>query len=404
MGAATRSKHRGKIVAVYVLLTILPFILGFFALMWLVTTVGAAIMADEVQSESDKGAAGQCEVLPPLDGTAGGVALAALTDEQRANATTLVNTTVVARGLETRDAVIVIMTALTESSLVNVAHGDKVGPDSRGLFQQRDSWGTLEQRMDPATATGLFLNALTDPKLKLYKTQTLINVDPGARHTQSPWLVAQSVQRSAYDDGSNYKAQYNKALAIVAEISGVSQSDILAGTGWNVGGAAGQIPGITDTVNCGTGPEPGGDYGDASGPGSWGGHANGRIPDEALCVVPYDPVQRVRCDAAKSLAEMNAAYFAVFGSNIGITDSYRDYDSQVKLKAQKPNLAAQPGTSNHGWGLALDLKAPMTSFTSAGRQWMVANAPKYGWYSPRWAQPGKGRVEPWHWEFGDSGF
>ena len=49
---------------------------------------------------------------------------------------------------------------LTESSLRNVDHGDTAGPDSRGLFQQRDGWGPLDVRMDPAGAAGLFYAAL----------------------------------------------------------------------------------------------------------------------------------------------------------------------------------------------------------------------------------------------------
>ncbi len=49
---------------------------------------------------------------------------------------------------------------MDESSLIVVDHGDVAGPDSRGLFQQRDSWGTLAQRMDPATSTRLFLRRM----------------------------------------------------------------------------------------------------------------------------------------------------------------------------------------------------------------------------------------------------
>ncbi len=47
--------------------------------------------------------------------------------------------------------------AVGESDLINVNYGDRAGPDSRGLFQQRTSWGTLAQRMDPAYATKSFL-------------------------------------------------------------------------------------------------------------------------------------------------------------------------------------------------------------------------------------------------------
>lgn len=43
----------------------------------------------------------------------------------------------------------------------------------------------------------------------------------------------------------------------------------------------------------------------------------------------------------------------------GSMSSYRTYDQQVYLwneyQAGRGNLAAQPGTSNHGWGLAVDV-------------------------------------------------
>ncbi len=62
-------------------------------------------------------------------------------------------------------------------------------------------------------------------------------------------------------------------------------------------------------------------------------------------------------------------------------------------------MAATPGTSNHGWGLALDLGGGINSWGTTERAWMVANAPAAGWISPDWAQPGRGKEEPWHWEF-----
>ena len=69
--------------------------------------------------------------------------LAKLTPEQRAHATQ-----------------IAVSNAMRESGLVNVGHGDAVGPDSRGLFQQRDSWGPEHKRMDPHWATTKFLSVL----------------------------------------------------------------------------------------------------------------------------------------------------------------------------------------------------------------------------------------------------
>jgi LAS superfamily LD-carboxypeptidase LdcB len=62
-------------------------------------------------------------------------------------------------------------------------------------------------------------------------------------------------------------------------------------------------------------------------------------------------------------------------------------------------LAAVPGTSNHGWGLALDLCGGAQSFGSAQYAWLAAIAPAFGWVNPPWARPGAGREEPWHWEY-----
>lgn len=62
------------------------------------------------------------------------------------------------------------------------------------------------------------------------------------------------------------------------------------------------------------------------------------------------------------------------GISIGVTDGWRSYQAQVTAKKNKGSLAATPGRSNHGWGLAADL-----SFgNAAARQWAHDNAAKYG--------------------------
>jgi hypothetical protein len=50
-----------------------------------------------------------------------------------------------------------------------------------------------------------------------------------------------------------------------------------------------------------------------------------------------------------------AAHLADTGRPLVITDAYRDYDEQVDVAHRKPPLAANPGYSKHGWGLAVDL-------------------------------------------------
>jgi hypothetical protein len=132
--------------------------------------------------------------------------------------------------------------------------------------------------------------------------------------------------------------------------------------------------------------------------GVWGGYPNGFIPQTALCPIGIG-AHILRCDAAAAFAALNEAYARAFGGPVCITDSYRTFDAQVRLYGQKPALAAVPGTSNHGWGLAVDLCGGAESFGSPAYAWLAVNAPAFGWVNPSWARPGAGREEPWHWEF-----
>lgn len=120
---------------------------------------------------------------------------------QLGNAEIILNT-VKERKLDPKAAVIAVTVAMTESSLRNLNYGDEAGPDSRGLFQQRDSWGTLAQRTDPASATGLFLD-------RLVEIPDYLNL-PIA-------VVAQEVQVSALPDA--YQKWEGEAAAIVALLS-----------------------------------------------------------------------------------------------------------------------------------------------------------------------------------------
>ena len=131
---------------------------------------------------------------------------------------------------------------------------------------------------------------------------------------------------------------------------------------------------------------------------AWGGYPNGLIPPSAMC--PLGPAgHALRCDAAAAYRAMSSAFAGAFGTPICITDSYRTYSSQVRLYGQKPALAAVPGTSNHGWGLAVDLCGGIERFGTPEYLWMKANAGRFGFLHPDWAEPGNGREEPWHWEY-----
>jgi D-alanyl-D-alanine carboxypeptidase len=119
-------------------------------------------------------------------------------------------------------------------------------------------------------------------------------------------------------------------------------------------------------------------------------YGNGRIPESALQPVGATG-QRLWAPAATSLdALMRAA--RQDGVNIGITDSYRPYAEQVDLAKRKGlyasgGLAAKPGTSDHGWGMAVDL-----DLDSKAQAWMRQHAKSFGFAetTPR---------EPWHWAY-----
>ncbi|GAA2804130.1 peptidoglycan DD-metalloendopeptidase family protein [Kribbella solani] len=130
----------------------------------------------------------------------------------------------------------------------------------------------------------------------------------------------------------------------------------------------------------------------------WGGYSNGMIPAGKLCAIGGG--QMLRCDAAAAYLQMTGAYRAQFGKSLCITDSYRSYTAQVDLYQRKPSLAALPGTSNHGWGVAVDLCGGIDKYNTPQYLWMKAHAGNYGWLHPGWAEQGGNREEPWHWEFG----
>jgi cell wall-associated NlpC family hydrolase len=134
---------------------------------------------------------------------------------------------------------------------------------------------------------------------------------------------------------------------------------------------------------------------------AWGGYPNGLIPPSALCPLGVAG-HLLRCDAAAAYRAMSAAFASSFGTPICITDSYRTYAGQVRLYGRKPALAAVPGTSNHGWGLAVDLCGGIQWFGTPQYSWMTANAGRFGFLHPTWADPGRGREEPWHWEYAGS--
>jgi D-alanyl-D-alanine carboxypeptidase len=121
---------------------------------------------------------------------------------------------------------------------------------------------------------------------------------------------------------------------------------------------------------------------------------NGMLPADDLCVL-WDGRNYLRADAAVAFAELNHAFKLKFGRSVCVESTYRSYSDQIRVKSLRGYLAAPVGTSNHGWGLAVDV----CRGDSRGeyRDWFLANGPAFGWISPGWATTVK--YEPWHYEY-----
>jgi len=128
-------------------------------------------------------------------------------------------------------------------------------------------------------------------------------------------------------------------------------------------------------------------------------HLNGQLPSSALCPLWMAPGESATPSAAVAFNAMSQKFAVDFGRPICVTDSYRSFTDQVLVKATRGWWAATPGTSNHGFGKALDLCGGINSFGTIEHLWMKQNAPLFGWFHPSWAAADGRKPEPWHWEF-----
>jgi hypothetical protein len=129
------------------------------------------------------------------------------TPEQAVNAATI-TAVGTGRGLPERAVAIALATALQESGLRNISHGDR---DSLGLFQQRPSqgWGTPREILDPTYAAGEFYKHLV--KVRGYQDLPLT-------------VAAQRVQRSGYPEA--YAKHEPDATVLAAALTGTSAATL----------------------------------------------------------------------------------------------------------------------------------------------------------------------------------
>ncbi|MGW4567998.1 heavy metal transporter [Streptomyces sp. NPDC004561] len=181
MSSPTRPKRRGRLFR--------------FAAALLVLCGVAAYLV--VQYVTGGGGARGCTVVP----ASGAGTSYEFTPEQAANAATIAAVGT-GRGMPERAVTIALATALQESGLRNIEHGDR---DSLGLFQQRPSqgWGTERQIMDPTYAAGIFYAHLA--KVSDYPDLPLT-------------VAAQRVQRSGYPEA--YAKHEPDAVLLAAALTG----------------------------------------------------------------------------------------------------------------------------------------------------------------------------------------
>ncbi|MBG0741121.1 CHAP domain-containing protein [Paeniglutamicibacter antarcticus] len=125
-------------------------------------------------------------------------------------------------GLSVKGQMISVMVALGESGLRVLDYGDGAGPDSRGVFQQRDNgaWGSYADRMDPSISATNFIKALQGV---------------AGWELLEPTLAASKVQRNA--DPYHYQKYWPEAVKIVQALSNSQFS--VEGSGCAIPGQSG---------------------------------------------------------------------------------------------------------------------------------------------------------------------
>jgi hypothetical protein len=115
--------------------------------------------------------------------------------------------------------------------------------------------------------------------------------------------------------------------------------------------------------------------------------SNGRLSKSELAPIPEGEL------AIAAAAAWNAPGGPADAGLVptGPRSSYRTYAEQEELwadyKAGRGNLAAQPGTSNHGLGVAIDVR------TDGMASWLREHGAEFGWKKT------EAFSEPWHFNF-----
>ena len=106
------------------------------------------------------------------------------------------------------------------------------------------------------------------------------------------------------------------------------------------------------------------------------------------------------------------------GGCMTVTSIFMNLEDQKRIKAKKEaegrgNSAATPGTSPHGWGIAIDIRELYRLVDGSSKlqpnklarekdiyKFIASTGEKYGWYNPYRLADGAGTMdECWHFEY-----
>ncbi|APF40273.1 M15 family metallopeptidase [Neomicrococcus aestuarii] len=109
---------------------------------------------------------------------------------------------------------------------------------------------------------------------------------------------------------------------------------------------------------------------------------NGTLAAKHLVAIPWDPEKTlIAAPALADLTRLNNAFKVKFAKNLDVDFANRTLGTQRYLYEDLgPYIAAKPGTSNHGWGMAIDVPETFEySFDGAYYKWLKANSYKCNW-------------------------
>ncbi|MGH4034611.1 heavy metal transporter [Actinomycetota bacterium Odt1-20B] len=225
----------------------------------------------------------RCEVVSAHSREGAGASYE-FTAEQAENAAT-VAAVGTSRGMPERGVTIALATALQESGLYNISHGDR---DSLGLFQQRPSqgWGNERQIMDPAYSAARFY----------------AHLDKVPGYSRLPLTVAaQRVQRSGFPQA--YAKHEPDAALLAAALTGRAPATFTCeGRPVVAAGDPAKVRAALDR-----------DFGAGTAPGSGSGNGHGGERGRTLAVPVY--ATRASTDGGAPQRGWELAHWAVAHSS-----------------------------------------------------------------------------------------